>query len=297
MATEPVEWAAPTHISTGDRDFLEDHASLMWNVVSGTYLTLGQILSKVKKHFKRDPDLQGWFRRWCDECTPVSHVLAWQLITIAEAANDDPEYTSLTRTTAKAIMLEVAKLPEKYKDRVVEVLTQGHTVGRDSLREFSKHPYVEQERLNELVYGLEEKLTDLKVQLFTADGTKKPSLDMNVSRTTKLLNQALSDLNDATLKSKDLESKKVTAEMLVATLRKEIKTRDIQLNEILKDPKKESARALGKMQVELTQALDGMLSTLDRYDITRDDLSEAAARKIQDKLDLVYAKLRHTARR
>ena len=94
----PSEWAAPTHLSQGDKDFLVDCGDMMWGIVSSSYLALGQILLKVKKKFRRDPELNGWFTRWVEEVTPLSISQVDVLTKIAEEAFNDAEFGDIIMT-------------------------------------------------------------------------------------------------------------------------------------------------------------------------------------------------------
>lgn len=293
----PSEWAAPPHLSQGDKDFLVDCADMMWNIVAGSYLALGQILLKVKKKFRRDPELNGWFTRWVEEVTPLSIGQVDVLTTIAEEALNDGEYAELTKTVNKTVMVEIAKLPAKYKDKVKDVLKEGHKVSRDDLREFSSHPYVEAERLEELVLQFQADLVNLKVKGITAkDDKEKTKFANEARRTDDRLIKALAELKQVKVKCSELEQQQVTQEMLVNVLRKEIKHRQLKIDELVADTDREKQRAVAKLQVEFNRSLDGVLATFDRYTFTKDDMPDDVVRKLQDKMDLIHAKLRSASR-
>lgn len=293
----PSEWAAPSHLSQGDKDFLEDCAEMMWGIVSSSYLALGQILLKVKNKFRRDPELNGWFTRWVDEVTPLSIKQVEVLTKIAEEAINDAEFGELTKTVNKTIMVEVAKLPAKYKDKVKDVLKEGHSVSRDDIREFSSHPYVEAERLEELILKFQADLVSLKVKGITAkDDKEKDKYSKEARRTDERLLKALSELRDVKDKCTELEKQQVTQEMLVNVLRKEIKNRQLKIEELQADFYAEKQRAVARLQIDLNRALDGVLATFDRYTITKEEMPEDVAKKLQDKMDLIHAKLRSASR-
>ena len=296
MLNEPNEFKAPSHISAGDIHFLQDNADLINGLIEGTYLTVGQILLRVQKHFKRDPDLNGWFYKWVEQSTHLGSQTARDLITIAEEAKTDPDFANLTKSIARSTMSEVAKLPATYRQQVQKVLNEGHQVSRTSLQEFKNHPYVREEKLQELVEDFQNKLVELQVKEITADESEENAIKSAIYRADERLRSTLSELQEARQESEVLRKQQVTSEMLVSVLRKEIRSRDLQLKEITKDPDSERTRAIAKVQVELNQALDGMLSNIDKYDVSREDISEIAVKKLQDKLDLVYAKLRSTCR-
>lgn len=296
MLNEPSEFKAPSHISAGDIHFLEENAKLINGLIEGTYLTIGQVLLRVQKHFRRDPDLKGWFYRWVEETTHLGSQTARELITIAEEATDDPDFAALTKSIARTTMTEVAKLPSTYKQKVKQVLAEGHHVSKSSMREFVNHPFVKEEKLQELVEEFQTKLVDLQIQSMTAEEADQNSIKQALYRADERLRATLEELQEARSEANDLRKKEVTSEMLVSVLRKEIRSRELQLKEITKDPDSQRTRAIAKVQVELNQALDGMLSNIDKYDVSREDISEIAVKKLQDKLDLVYAKLRSTCR-
>ena len=296
MLNEPNEFKAPSHISVGDVHFLEENAKLINGLIEGTYLTIGQVLLRVQKHFRRDPDLKGWFYRWVDETTYIGSQTARELIAIAEEAKIDPDFAALTKSIARTTMTEVAKLPTTYKQRVKEVLQEGHHVSRKSLQEFADHPYVKEEKLQELVEEFQSKLVDLQVENITAAEADQNTIRSAMRRADERLRSTLEELQEARAVANELRDKQVTSEMLVSVLRKEIRSRELQIKEITKNPNSERTRAIAKVQVELNQALDGMLSNIDKYDVSKEDISQIAVKKLQDKLDLVYAKLRSTCR-
>ena len=293
----PSEWSAPAHLSEGEQEFLVDCAEMMWGVVSSSYLALGQILLKVKKKFRRDPELNGWFTRWIEDVTPLSINQCDRLVAIAEEAEKDTEFSELTKTVTKSVLFEVSRLPEKYKDKVKDVLKEGHVLSQAQLREFADHPYVEAERLEELVAKFQADLVRLKVAKITADDDQEEKrLGREVRRTDERLFKALAELKDVKSRCSELEEQQVTQEMLVSVLRKEIRHRQVVIEELVANPDREKQRAVAKLQVEFNRALDGVLAAFDRYDITKDEMPDAVVRKLQDKMDLIHAKLRQASR-
>ena len=295
MSNSSGSFSVPAHLSVGDRSYLEEHAKLINNILEGSYLTIGQILLKVQEYFKSDDQLNGWFYKWIENNTHLGPETARQLINIAKQASDDPKFAELTKKIARSLMNEVANLPKSYRDKVQETLDQyPDQVSRSSLQAFSKHPFVQHDKIEELVNDLQLELVSLKLDSMTADERKQHTINSQVSRTNDRLRRAITELTSVKEDCKTLREQQVTSEALIATLHKQLRSSTLQIKEIVKDPDSVKKRELAKVQVELTQALDGMLATLDRYDVSRDDISELSAKRIQEKLDLVYAKLRRT---
>ena len=63
----PKDWDPPEHLSLSEREFLVDRAETINGIIAASYLQVGQVLLQVKRKFKRDPDLNGWFKRWIEK--------------------------------------------------------------------------------------------------------------------------------------------------------------------------------------------------------------------------------------
>jgi hypothetical protein len=278
----PEDWDAPEHLSLPERDFLVTRAEAIHGIVAKSYLDTGRVLLQVKKKFKRDPNLDGWFKRWCDECLPFSYSKCHSLVKIAEEAEENPEIIALTDSTPQTTLYKVLCLPTNAKASVIEEMTNGTMYTGAEVDNIAALPEVQVEKFQELVDHIEQTVLNGKLR-----GDPQKTVDHNQRR----LNKAILQLQEAEKKVESLGKSNASQEVLVTQLKQQLRQHEVQIEEINLDPEQKRKRALAKTVVDATTSLDLLLSALDRYGTDKPELGVEAIKTIERKLQQVQTRL------
>ena len=287
----PSEWEAPEHLSLSEREFLVDRAETINGIIAASYLQVGQVLLQVKKKFKSDPELNGWFTRWCDETLPFSASKAGQLATIAENTESDPELLKLTQTCAYGALYKALCLPSKTRAEVLAILKSGETISATKLEGLSKEPEVALERAQEAVELMESNLLRLELDIATLSGTARRSKQSEASNQRSRLAKAMQQLQEKQAAVDSLEKTRSTQELVLLQLRKQLNQKQVFIENLTLDPNQNRQRDLAKTVVDATRALDMLLASFDRYSTDKTELGAQAIETIERKMDEVKAKL------
>lgn len=265
----------------------------MHHVQQAAYLTMGQILLQVREKFKNDPKLEGWWGRWVEEATPVSHAHATFLIKIAEACKELPELQELTKTLGSQSTATIARMPPRFRKSLVEYLREsGEQLSHEQLREIQMSEEVELEAIEVQVQSLQTKVAEYRLTVATAADTKtKRTAQAGVKRSQDKLEIALNRLSEARQKVNSLEKERSTQELVMAQLQAQLRQQQLKVEEMSLDPKAKRKRAVARTIVDATNGLDLLLSSLDKYQVDKEDIGEEAIKTIERKMAQVKAKL------
>ena len=293
MKIDPKEWDPPEYLPISSRNFLIDRAQTMHHVQQAAYLTMGQILLQVREKFKSDPKLDGWWTRWVEEATPITHEHSTYLIKIAQACKDVPGLSELTSSLGSQSAATIARLPNTVrKDLVDHLRSSGTTLSHEQLRAFSKEPEVELEAVEEDVQRIQTKLAELKLTIATASDPKsKHNAQTAANRQRSRLDIALQRLSEARQKVNNLEKERSTQELVMEQLQAQLRQQQLKVEEMSLDPKAKRKRAVARTIVDATTGLDLLLSSIDKYQVDKDDIGAEAVKTIERKMAQVKAKL------
>jgi len=289
----PSEWEAPDHLSLSEREFLTDRAELVNGIVAASYLQAGQVLLQVKRKFKSDPELNGWYKRWCDETLPFGYDKANNLVRIAEELESDPRIAKLVETCSYVNLYRVLILPGQFREEVVKQLLSGETVNQKQLQELSKQPEVELARAQALVEEIELTLIQLQLKKESAAmGSKERNYaSTNEGKAKTRLAKAMQQLQDKQAAVDSLEKTRSTQELVLLQLQKQLKKSEVIIENMRLDPDQERKRSLARTVVDATRSLDMLLASIDRYSTDRPELGLQAIETIERKLEEVKQKL------
>lgn len=288
----PSDWEPPEHLSLSERDFLVDRAETINGIVAASWLQCGQVLLQVKRKFKRDPDLNGWYKRWCDECLPFSYGKAKQIVSVAEAAEDDPEIIQLTASNGYNALYKALLLPTKARKALLDLLKSGEELTIPDIDKVKADPEVAVEAAQETVERMEENLVRLELQLLTiSSGDKRRDYETQARNQRTRLQKALQQLQEAKAKVSSLEESGSAQEAVLRVLQNQLKNRDLLIENMNLDPEHSRKRELAKTVRDATNGLDLLLATLDKYDLDKDAMGDEAVRTIERKMEEVRAKL------
>lgn len=283
----PSEWEAPEHISLSEREFLVDRAETINGIIAASYLQAGQVLLQVKRKFKSDPDLNGWFTRWMEETLPFTDVVAFNLIRLAEQVESDPSVAEAIQVTNKTVMFKVLSLPEEIKKEVLAQINSGAKLTAAHVADISKQPEVQLERAQALVEQLEASLMIYDIKGDTS----------NAGKYRAKLSKAMQQLQEKQAAVDSLEKTRSTQEVVLAQLQKQLNQKQVFIENLTLDPNQNRQRDLAKTVVDATRALDMLLASFDRYSTDKTELGAQAIETIERKMDEVKAKLyEHYAR-
>jgi hypothetical protein len=277
----PEDWDAPEHLSLSERDFLVTRAEAIHGIVAKSYLDVGRVLLQVKRKFKNDPDMSGWFGRWCAECLPFTINTARTYIRIAEEVEGDPELLEVCANNGPTVLYRVLCLPTEARDAVIALLQDGEKVTVQQAKDMLQLPQVELEKAQELVDQLNTTL--LKHQL------KNDTYNENATK--RSLSKALQQLQEAEEKVASLGKSQSVQDAILAQLKRQLKQQEVQIEEINLDPEQKRKRSLAKTVVDATTSLDLLLSAFDRYGTDKPELGVAAIKTIERKLQQVQQRL------
>ena len=277
----PEDWDAPEHLSLSERDFLVTRAEAIQGIVAKSYLDVGRVLLQVKKKFKSDQELRGWFTRWCNECLPFGKNTADAYIKIAQEVEDDPELLDLCESSGSTVLYRVFCLPTESREALISHIRSGERVTVQQVKDLSSLPEVELEKAQALVDQLNAML--LKYTLKTDN--------RNADATRRSLTKALQQLQEAEEKVASMGKSQTTQEAILAQLKRQLKQQEVQIEEINLDPEQKRKRSLAKTVVDATTSLDLLLSAFDRYGTDKTELGAAAITTIERKMAQVQQRL------
>ena len=286
----PSEWDQPEHLSLGDRSFLVDRAETINGIVAKGYLQVGQVLLQVKRKFKSDPNLKGWFKRWCEECLPFSYATSAQFMKIAETVEDDPTLLDLMDTTKYSILYRTLCLPGKAREQTLELLKNGESFRTSDIESIKHSPEVILEAAQEWVDDLQMKVIQYEIEQASNSSSSRHTAQ-NKSQAKKRLTKALTQLQVAQDKVDGLEKSRTTQDVVVQQLQKQLNQKEVQLENMSLDPEQKRKRALAQTVVDATKGLDLLLGSLDRYGTDKPELGVEAIRTIERKMEEVTRKL------
>lgn len=289
--TLPSEWEAPEHLSLSEREFLVDRAETINGIIAASYLQVGQVLLQVKKKFKSDPELNGWFKRWCSETLPFATSKAFRLIAIAEQAASDPEILELSKTTSYTNLYRVLCLPGQAREDVIKLLRSGETMTQGQLDGLAAEPEVALEKAQSAVEEMEANLLRLELEIATLGGKARASAQNNRSHQKKTLAKAMQQLQEKQAAVDSLEKTRSTQELVLLQLRKQLNQKQVFIENLTLDPDQNRQRDLARTVVDATRALDMLLASFDRYSTDKTELGDQAIETIERKMDEVKSKL------
>lgn len=293
---DPINWDPPAHIGISDRKFLVDRAETINGVMAGAYLTCGQILLQVKRKFQSDPQFErNWFKKWIEDTLPFSHATALYLAGIAEKAESDPQIVKLSLQVAQASMRLILELPFKYRTEVFNSIEQGSSVTQSQIRELKQTTEVQCEAAQEAVTKIQSQIAQYSLQLATSsDATVRSNANDQLNRYEKKssLQKAVQKLSDLKREVASKDSKLTAQEVVVAQLQRQLRQRDVQVEQAVVDPQAKRKRAIARTVVDANRSLDLLLSTLDRYATDKDDIGDEAIKSIERKMTLIKSKLK-----
>jgi hypothetical protein len=283
----PEDWDAPEHLSLSERDFLVTRAEAIHGIVAKSYLDVGRVLLQVKRKFKNDPELKGWFTRWCSECLPsdFAQQRCTAMIRIAEEAEEREDLRELIQSENSPTwskLYRILCLPDSAKEALLDQLKEGEKLSQDDIDGVRKIPEVELERIQESVDALQNSLLKYQLQGLTGGA---------LSSTKKRLAKALDQLAEKQREVDSLGKSQTTQEAVLAQLKRQLKQQEVQIEEINLDPEQKRKRSLAKTVVDATTSLDLLLSAFDRYGTDKPELGAAAIKTIERKMAQVQQRL------
>ncbi|MDA7436663.1 Atg14 domain-containing protein [Synechococcus sp. AH-601-B19] len=288
----PKDWDPPEHLSLSEREFLVDRAETINGIIAASYLQVGQVLLQVKRKFKRDPDLNGWFSKWVDETMPFSINKANKFLCIAEGCEDDARVLEAVKNSAYTTIYEILTLESKAKEHVLELLLSGEKFSQKDVIAVKKLPQVELERLKEQVESMEMTLLECELSYSTAtDPVKRGAANYQIKQSKQRLSKTLAKLNQKEEEVNALGKERSTQDLVLQTLRKQLKQKEVVIENMSLDPEQKRKRALAQTVVDATKGLDLLLSSIDRYGTDKPELGLEAINTIERKMDEVKSKL------
>ena len=288
----PKDWIPPEHLSLSERDFLVDRAETINGIIAASYLQVGQVLLQVKRKFKRDPDLDGWWTRWVIECTPLSIDKATQLTRVAKECEDDPRFIEAAKSCAWRTMYELITVSGEAKDLLLDAIVDGKKVTRSDISTVKALPEVQLSKLRDNVESLEMTLLDLEMRSATAaDSKERSNVNSGLKDTKSRLTKALSKLRQKEAEIESLGKERSTQELVLQTLQKQLKQKEVVIENMSLDPEQKRKRALAQTVVDATKGLDLLLSSIDRYGTDKPELGVEAISTIERKMEEVKLKL------
>lgn len=283
--TDKPQWIPPPNLSQSDEDWLDHQAVVIEAIQAKSYLEMGQVLVGVKEILKGAPKA---FESWVDRKTSLTKSAAERLIGIAEKARELPGYGELTRDYKQTIVSAIGKFPKSFIKDIIDLSkTEGIGLSATQIDELRTHPYVQSEELVRQAKRYQQQLR----QMLADD----PTLEEEPTRVgNDRFLKALEQLKDSKKRIAELEEEGFTREAFIKTFTGKYRELEVKLEQATSSEEGRIKGELGKIQIQLHEALNGMLATLDRYEVNRDHLKPEAAKQLQDKLDLLYAKLRRT---
>jgi tRNA nucleotidyltransferase/poly(A) polymerase len=279
----PSEWEAPEHISLSEREFLVDRAETINGIIAASYLQVGQVLLQVKKKFKSDPELNGWFKRWCEETLPFTYQKAGELAKIAEECHARPEVAEAASKMAyKTLYGLLSTRSESAKESMLQAVLSGEKLTQTDISEIKNQPEIQLETAQALVEQIEATL--LGYQLKQSD----PQM---ISRQKVKLAKAMQQLQEKQAAVDSLEKTRSTQELVLLQLRKQLNQKQVFIENLTLDPNQNRQRDLAKTVVDATRALDMLLASFDRYSTDKTELGAQAIETIERKMEEVKHKL------
>ena len=279
----PSEWEAPEHISLSEREFLVDRAETINGIIAASYLQVGQVLLQVKKKFKSDPELNGWFRRWCEETLPFNYQKANQLARIAEECATDPRVAEATSKMAWKTLYEVLSTSsDSAKESMMQAILSGEKLTQTDVSAIKNTPEVQLETAQALVEQLEATLLGYELR-----GSDKQMQ----KRQREKIAKAMQQLQEKQAAVDSLEKTRSTQELVLLQLRKQLNQKQVFIENLTLDPNQNRQRDLARTVVDATRALDMLLASFDRYSTDKTELGAQAIETIERKMDEVKSKL------
>ena len=288
----PSEWESPEHLSLSEREFLVDRAETINGIIAASYLQVGQVLLQVKKKFKSDPELDGWFTRWVDETLPFSRTKATTLTRIAEEVEDDPELIKLVDTKSYALVYKMLCLPGRFKDEVKYHLLNGGDIKEVDIRSLASAPEVELAAAQEMKERLEDSILQYELRILAASNKyNENKLKDTQAGAKRRLAKALTQLQEKQAAVDSLEKIRSTQDLVLLQLNKQLKKSQVVIENMSLDPDQHRQRDLARTVVDATRSLDMLLSSIDRYSTDKPELGLQAIETIERKMEEVKRKL------
>jgi hypothetical protein len=292
----PKDWEAPDHLPISSRKFLVERAErintlikekdeAIRNIECAYYFKVGQALLAVKRKFKSDPEFNRWFKRWLLETTDIDYQKATRLTVIAERAESNTVIAELTSNIGECVLYQVVSMPEEFRNEMLELIQN------DEVKADLKRGTAKVKQMPEYEYAvLSEKILSLHSTIAKYH-TKPPKDRRHLPRTEAALNKAL--IRMAELKA-ELDGKTEnlsTQELILKTLRQQMKQTQVQVEELISDPETKKNRALAQTVNDANKGIDLLLSALDRFTADKPELADHAIQTIERKLEVLKKKL------
>jgi hypothetical protein len=287
----PKDWIPPDYLNLTERSYLVDRAETINGIVAHGYIKCGQVLLQVKRHFKSDPDLDGWFYRWINECLPFSRSKAISLVRIAEQAESDPLLLSLVDSQSYDKLYRIICLPDESRKDLLGLLSNGDEFNASDVESFRKEPEIVLEKAQEYAEEIQMKLLELELSIPGLTGAKREDALDRKNGGKARLKKALLQLQTAREKVSELEKVRTSNEILTDIMKKKVQAQSLVIENLTLDPEQKRKRALAQTVVDATKGLDLLLSSLDRYDTDKPELGIEAVKTIELKMDEVKRKL------
>ena len=288
----PKDWIPPEHLSLSERDFLVDRAETINGIIAASYLQVGQVLLQVKRKFKRDPDLDGWFKKWVEDTLPFPYNKCCHLARIAEECEDDPRVIEAAKTCAYKALYEIITVSGDAKGHLLDAVLDGEKVTSSEITAVKALPEVELSKLRDNVEALEMTLLNYEMKIATEPNARvRNGHQQNTKRTKERLSKALSKLQAKEAEIESLGKERSTQDLVLQTLRKQLKQKEVVIENMSLDPEQKRKRALAQTVVDATKGLDLLLSSIDRYGTDKPELGVEAISTIERKMDEVKQKL------
>lgn len=292
MQVQPSEWDPPEHLSLSECEFLVDRAETIISKTVAYYIQVGQVLLQVKRKFKNDPKLDGWFKSWVEETLPFAYVKAVHLARIAEECEEFPELVELALTHSYKVLYESISSKGEFKKGFIDLMSSGAQLVPADITAVKSTPEYHLASLQEKVSDLE--MTILRAELKAAGATTTKAEHAQktiVKRAKERLAKALSKLQETEVELKTLGQKRSAQELVLQQLKKQLQAKDVLLENTTLDPEQKRKRALAQTVVDATKGLDLLLSSLDRYGTDKPELGTQAIDCIERKMEEVKLKL------
>jgi hypothetical protein len=288
----PQDWEPPDHLSLTERDFLVDRAETICGIVAKSYLEVGQVLLQVKDKFRRDPEQAGWFKSWVNETLPFSYEKANNLSLIAEAVRKDPELLDVVQTCPRDKFYKIITTQGTARELLLQAVRDGESFSSTEVAAVKQIPAVQLERLRADLESIESTVFDWEMKALTADNTyDRSNANQQARKSRERLRKANQLLADKEDEIAQLNDQRTLQEQVLQTLRKQVKQKEVVIENMSLDPEAKRKRELARTVVDATKGLDLLLETLDKYGTDREDLGPEAISTIERKMELVKQKL------
>ena len=119
----------------------------------------------------------------------------------------------------------------------------------------------------------------------------KSAVNQKIRLAKERLSKALSKLQEKEAEVESLGKERSTQELILQTLQKQLKQKEVVIENMSLDPDAKRKRALAQTVVDATKGLDLLLASIDRYGTDKPELGAEAIATIERKMEEVKSKL------